>query len=361
MAIGPRSTVDLALPTGWDGAALERMKLQDGTSIAEVVALLASAVAGVNAEIAADPLIGGLTYQSTDRAVRYRSGGGTTEMDVHTEFGLPVEQKGGVSGHMLPRNKRDAGLSWTWDFLNDAIMDDVMADIQMATDRIRNTYQKAVLTRLFSNAQNVVETSGYDVGLADGSATNVVWTPPPFDGASFLATHAHYNERTAATVANITLDVKHLREHGHLGPYWLIISDTDRATYTALTGFVAPSADGIRLGDDSAVALVGSDFIGALNTSYGAVWIRASARIPTGYYAVAKSYGQNNPKNALRWWYNPKFGPGVSILAGKQYRTFPIEGALMYTEFGFGGNNDRTAAACTEIGSGGSYSVPTIT
>lgn len=360
MAIGPRALVDLALPSGWDGAALERMRLQDGTTIAAVVAALASAIAGVNAELAADPLIGGLTYMTTERTVRYRDGGGTGEMDYHTEYGLPVEQRANTDGHMLPRQKRDAGLAWTWDYLNDAIMDDIMADIMAATDRIRNTFQKAVLTRLFSNAQNVVETSGRDVGLADGSGSNVVWTPPPYDGGSFASSHTHYNERAALNMDNLNLDVKHVREHGHMPPYWLLVSEADRATWTALSGYVKPTVEGIRAGSAVDIATVSDDFIGVIDTNYGGCFLRPSNRIPTGYYAVVKSYGVNNPRNALRWWYNPRFGAGVTLLAGKTYRQFPVEGALMYAEFGFGANADRTVGTATEIAAGGSYTVPTI-
>ena len=357
---GPRALVNLAVPSGWDAAALERIRLQDGTTILAVVQLLQAAVSGVNAELAADPLIGGLTYQTTDRTVRYRDGGGTTEMDVHTEYGLPREERGVTNGHMLPRTKRDAGLAWTWDYLNDAIMDDIMADIQLATDRIRNTFQKAVLTRLFSNAQNTVETSGLDVGLADGSASGVIWTPSPYDGATFLSTLTHYNERAAVSMTNLNADVKHVREHGHMPPYWLLISEADRATWTALSGYVKPTAEGIRAGASVDVATVGEDFIGVIDTDYGGLWVRPSNRIPTNYYAVVKSYGRNHPRNALRWWYNPRFGAGVSLLPGKEYRSFPVEGVQMYTEFGFGGNQDRTVAAMTEIGAGGSYTVPTI-
>ncbi len=360
MAIGPRALVDLALPSGWDGAALERLRLQDGTTIAQVVQMLAAAVNGVNAEIAADPLIGALTYQTSERTVRYRDGGGTGEMDVHTEYGKPIEQRGENEGHMLPRLKRDAGLGWTWDYLNDAIMDDVEADLLLNIDRIRNTFQKAVLTRLFSNAHNTVESSGVDVGLADGSQSTVIWTPSPFDGATFLSTHTHYNERAAVSMANLNLDAKHVREHGHMPPYWLLISEADRATWTALAGYVKPTIEGIRQGSMTDIATVGDDFIGAIDSDYGALFLRPSNRIPTGYYAVVKSYGQNHPRNPLRWWYNPKFGPGVQVLSGKSYREFPVEGAMLYTEFGIGANSDRTGAAMTEVAAGGSYTVPTI-
>ena len=361
MARGPRALVDLGLPSGWDAAALERIALQDGTTIQEVVRMLQAAVVGVNNELEADPIIVALTYQTTERTVRYRDGGSSGEMDYHTEYGLPVEQRATTEGHMLPRTKRDAGLAWTWDYLNDAIMEDIEADIQLAADRIKNTFQKAVLTRLFSAAQNTVETSGLDVGLADGSASGVVWTPPNYDGASFASTHTHYNERAAVSMANLNADAAHLREHGHMPPYWLLFSNADRATWTALSGYVKPTVEGIRAGSGVDIATVSDDFIGVIDTDYGAVFLRPSNRIPTGYYAVVKSYGSNHPRNPLRWWYNPRFGAGVTVLAGKSYRQFPIEGVMMYTEFGFGANSDRTVATMTEIGAGGSYTAPTIT
>jgi hypothetical protein len=348
------------VPSGWDAAAIERLRLQDGTSIAEVINMINGMVRGVNAELAANPLVGALTYQTTDRTVRYRDGGGTTGMDKHTEYGLPVEEKGATEGHMLPRVKRDAGLSWTWDYLNDAIMYDIETDLQVAADRIKNEFEKAVLTRLFSNAHNTVETSGYDVGLADGNQSTVIWTPSPYAGASFLSSHTHYNERAAVSLANITLDAKHLWEHGNMAPYWLLVSEADRATYTALADFVPINSTGIALGSTQDVANVPEQFIGAIKSDYGSLWVMPVNRIPTGFYGVVKSYGQNNPRNALRWWFNSKFGPGVVPLQGKQYRQYPIEGLMLYAEYGFGGSDNRTVAACTEIAAGGTYTAPTI-
>jgi hypothetical protein len=339
---------------------LERIRLQDGTSIAEVVALVQTAVAGINAELAASPLIGGLAYQTTERTVRYRDGGTSGTMDVHTEYGLPVEQRAAIEGHMLPRKKRDLGLAWTWDYLNDAIMDDIRADIQLAIDRIKNEYEKAVLTRLFTVTHNTVETSGYDVGLADGNQSTVIWTPPNYDGQAFASSHTHANERAALSVANVTADAAHLREHGHMPPYILLFSEADRASWTALSAFVRRQVDGVQYGSGVDIATVSDEFIGVFETDYGACLMKPSTRIPTGYYALVKSYGQNHPRNSLRWWYNTKFGQGVTLLPSKQYRTFPIEGLMMYSEYGFGGNDDRTNGAVTEIGSGGTYTSPTI-
>lgn len=368
MAIGPRSTVDLALPAGWDGAALNRLALQDGTTIAQVVARVVTAVNGVNAVVRADPFVGGLTFLTTQRTVRSRSGVGTGGMDTHTEYGLPVEQRGVSTGHMAPRNKRDMGLAWTWDYLNDAISNDIDADVRLALDRIRNEYQKAPLTRLFSNAQNTVETSGLDVGMADGSQSGVVFTPGASQNApaGFASTHAHYNKRTTAlTAANIEATVKDVWEHGHPAPYLGLFSDADRATLSALAASGAfkyyPRASAIVNYGTTDVARVPEQYDFVLTTSYGDVFGIYHARIPTNYFAILKSYGVNSPRNPLRWWYNDRFGPGVVPLTGKQYRQFPIEGLMLYAEYGFTANDERTQVSVTQIaGSGSTYDVPTI-
>ena len=199
------------------------------------------------------------------------------------------------------------------------------------------------------------------MGLADGNQSTVIWTPPPYGGAAFASSHTHFNERASVTTALITVDVKHLWEHGHTLPYVMLVSEADRATYTALDSFVAPDSSNIRLGATQDVATVSEDYFGALKTDYGSVLLRAVQRIPTAYYAIIKPYGMNNPRNPLRWWYNSKFGPGVYPLLGKQFVEFPIEGLMLYAEYGFGGNTERTAATVTEIGSGGTYTAATIT
>jgi hypothetical protein len=368
MAIGPRSTVDLALPAGWDGAALERLRLQDGTTIAAVVQRIVTAVNGINAELRADPWIGGLSFLTTQRTVRYASGGSGSAMDVHTEYGLPPEQRGVSVGHMAPRNKRDMILGWTWDFLNDAIAEDIDADIRFNVDRVRNEFQKAPLTRLFSNAQNTVETSGLDVGMAEGSATGVIYQPPatPQAPTGFLSTHSHYNKRTTAlTAVNIEATVRDVWEHGHPPPYIGLFADADRATLAGLAATGAfkyyPRASAIINYANTDVARVPEAYDAVLTTAYGDVFVTYSARVPTNYFAIIKSYGVNSPRNPLRWWFNDRFGAGVVPLAGKQVRQFPIEGLMLYAEYGFTGGPDRTAVSVTQIAaSGATYDVPTI-
>ena len=358
---GPRRLVDIALPSGWDGAALAKFELQDGTSIEAVAQDVILAVAALNSELASNSLMAQLTYQTTSRSVMYRDGGSGNEMQTHTEFSLPVEERGAVEGHMAPRNKRDAGLAWSWDYLNDAIMEHLDADIAVAVEQVRNSYEKAVLTRFFTATHNTVETSGYDVGLADGNASTVVWAPPPYAGQSFLTTHTHLVEYATANLATtFNPAAKHLYEHGHMPPYIALVSETDRATYTALSDFTPRRVDSMQYGATQDLAIVEEPYIGVITTDYGAVLVRPLYRIPTAYLCMFKSYGANSPKNPLRWWYNPMFGPGAVALPGKAYRRFPLEGMMLYAEYGFTGGQDRTNGIAIEIGSGGTYSNPTI-
>lgn len=363
MAIyGPRRLVDLAVPSGWDAAALERFRLQDGTSIAAVIQEVVTALEGLNSELAGDSLIASLSYRSTERTVMYRDGGSGNTMQTHTEFSLPVEERGAVEGHMAPRNKRDAGLAWSWDYLNDAIMEHIEADIAVAVEQVRNEYEKAVLTRLFTTTHNLVETSGYDVGIADGNESTVIWAPPPFGGQSFAVTHTHCNPYSAASMSvQFNPMAKHLWEHGHMPPYIFLVSETDRATYTALSEFTPRGQDAIRYGSTQDLALLEEPYIGVISTDYGAAFVRPVYRIPTTYSCMFKSYGANDRRNPLRWWYSERFGPGAVALTGKQYRTFPIEGMMIYAEYGFTGGENRTAAACGEMdGVGSSWTNATI-
>lgn len=359
---GPKRLVDLTLPSGWDGAELERLTLQDGTTIAEVVSRLTTAIGGINAELVRNSLIGGLSYRSADRAIRYQDGGSGNEMQDSTEFGLPREERGEIEGHMAPLNEKDAGLGWSWKYLRKADSAQIDVDIAIMLEQVRNTFEKAPLTRLFASTHNLIATAGYDVGLADGNQSTVIWAPTPFDGQTFANTHTHYNEYATLDVATaLRPSVEHLTEHGHKPPFIMLHSFADKATIVALTEFTGRAAAMIRYGLTQDIALISDEFLGVIDIDGDAVFVRLSHRIPTTYGCIYKSYGANSPRNPLRWCYAEDIGPGVTILADKAYRSFPVEGVMVFAEFGFTGGIDRTNGAVYEIASGGTYTVPTIT
>ena len=51
---------------------------------------------------------------------------------------------------------------------------------------------------------------------------------------------------------------------------------------------------------------------------------------------------------------------GVTAFGDKGFRRFPMEGLMLYAEFGFTGGRDRTNGVAVEIGTGGTYTSPTI-
>ena len=127
MAKGPRDTSSLVMLTGWDATALKNWQLQDGTSIDAVYNQLNAALGALNAELTSG-LWGGLVSFQDQPDVEYRVGT-SNGFEVHTEYGRPDAQRAATEGHMLPLIKYDRALGWTWDYLEDARMPQIQADI----------------------------------------------------------------------------------------------------------------------------------------------------------------------------------------------------------------------------------------
>ena len=104
------------------------------------------------------------------------------------------------------------------------------------------------------------------------------------------------------TQAILTAGVKHIWEHGYDAPYDLLIAQADIASWvntTNVTGYVARKDPLISYGLTADAANVDTSYIGVVETVYGSVRVRASARIPTKYWAVYKSYGPMDGRNPL--------------------------------------------------------------
>jgi len=196
MAKGPRDTTSLVMMTGWDATVLAEFALADGTTYAEIVSRLNAALAALNAEFAGDWM--SELYSFTDRPeVSYRMGS-TTGYEEHTEYSRPEGQRAATEGHMLPLKPYDRALKWTWDYLQDAYMEQIEADIADAIKDTRDLRRQKILTRLLqrgddSGANKGLGTSGYSPGFATtAGSTSVDFTPPAFGGTSFASTHEHY-------------------------------------------------------------------------------------------------------------------------------------------------------------------------
>jgi hypothetical protein len=153
-----------------------------------------------------------------------------------------------------------------------------------------------------------------------------------------------------------------LWEHNLDAPYDMIVSAADIGSWSTVanvTGWKDKASPEIQYGDSVNLARVDESFIGAITTKYGAVRVRASGRIPTTYYTIYKSFGNNDQRNPLRIRESAQYGLGAVLLAGDHIRQFPLENAQMFLEFGVGVGESRVAAVACKSDAG-SYTDPTI-
>ncbi len=363
MALGPRDTGQLVLMTGWDATALQNNRLVDGTTFAQVVAEINSALGAFNSELAMDPLWASLISFTDQPTVEYRIGG-SNGFELHTEYGRPDSKRAATEGHMLPLLSFDRGLGWTWDYLRKARLTQVTADIADAIKDARDLWRTRILTRLLkrtddSGAASGLGTSGYSPGFAtDAGSTAVDFIPPTYGGTAFTSAHEHYVGITGGlfTAAVFTDAKAELREHGHEAPYDFLIGAADEATVKGLTGFVATGSDLVRYGAMQDVAnLSGLDqgngqyYIGTIEDFA----VRVVSGMPQYYGFGWKSYGSLSQRNPLLVRLdNGLTRPMVTAMTDPRAGSgaYPLQYLMLFTEFGVG-INDRTNGTARYVNS----------
>ena len=359
--LGINDLKQYALPTYWDAAKLAQMNLEAGYTYERWLTDVATGLAMANAALLADPLIAGLISITTDAALEYRVGVSNGFQD-HTEYSVPDQKRGKTTGHMLPLKPYDRGMGWTWDFLRQARRVQLDADVASAMEDLRNIWAQKILTRFFKSDYDAVG-SGRSMPLADGGTADATYVPThmPDRGGTFLYTHDHVTEHNGITQAFLETEAENLWEHGHNAPFDLLVAEADISSWTNttnVTGYVPRASALVRYGLTADLANVGEDYIGAVDTNYGACRLRATGRLPTTYWGLYKSYGNLDQRNPLRVRYNPAFGIGCVLLAGDNIRTYPFEKAILFMEFGVGVTDRVGGIAC--MNTAGSFSTPTI-
>lgn len=346
--IGQRDTTHLVMLTGWDATELQNFKLQDGSSYDEVVARMNAALGALNAEFASDWMAG--LYSVTDQPdLEYRVGS-ANGFEVHTEYGRPDPKRAATEGHMLPLIPYDRMLGWTWDFLRDARMSQIDADIADAIKDARDKRRVSILTRCLkrgddSGAAKGLGTSGYSPGFATAAAsTSVDFTPPAFGGTAFDSDHEHYVGITGSAFTNAVFsDAKaELREHGHEPPYEFVIGPSDETTVRGLTDFTPVAENLVIYGStqdrarlNPAGDAVGSWYIGTIHDFA----VRVVAGMPQYYGFGWKSYGRMSQRNPLKLRVHKGLG-GLSVVAMTDPKAgngiTPIQNLMLFVEFGVG-------------------------
>lgn len=352
MAIGYRDLATLNLATGVDVSVLRKFALADGTSIEAVAAQLNAALGALNAEFGTG-IFSNLISFTNQLEVNYRVGN-SAGFELHTEYGRPDPQHAGTEGHMLPLRKWDRALGWTWDYLEEARLDQVQADIADAIKDARDLFRVQVLSRLFKRTDDSgvamgLGTSGLSPGFATAAAsTGVDFTPPSVGGVSFTTAHEHYVAIAGGVFTNAVFSdaAAELLEHGHLPPYMAIVSPLDAGEIAALTDFVPVAQQDIRYSNATELATFGPEYdesgyyIGTIHN----IRIRVMNGIPADYAFIWKPYGANSQRNPLRVRV-PAGQNRIAVTAANDPRNgspaHPLQYLMLRTAFGVG-VGDRT-------------------
>ena len=362
--LGPNDLKQWALPAGWDAARLENIRLASGETYDELISDITAGLSMANAALMSDPIIASLVTVSNEMTLEYRTGV-SNGFEDHTEYGLPTAKRAATTGHMLEMVSKDRMLGWTWDFLRRARRSQIDADIASAMNDLRDVWQKTILQRMFKSTYTAVGAAGKSMPVADAGTADSTYVPVnnPERATAFASSHTHLGRLNGITQANLETEVAHLWEHGFDAPYDLLVAQADLGSWsntTNVTGWIKRADGLIRYGVQTELANVDTSYLGVIETStYGPVRLRASARIPTKYFAVYKSFGSGDSRNPIRIAPSPNFGLGAVLLAGDHIRQFPLESAILFLEF-FLGIQDRSQIALCLNETSSVYSDPTI-
>ncbi len=359
--LGPNDLKQWGLPPGWDAARLAQLQLASGESYAQLVSDINSGLAMANAALLADPLIASLVHLSDERTTEYGVGV-SNGFENHTEYGRPENKRGKTTGHMAEPIDKDRATGWTKDFLEKARRSQIDADIASIVQDLKDGWAQAILTRHFKSTYTAVGSAGKSMPYADGGTADSTYIPPqnPGRAAAFTSSHDHIVQLDTITQANLETACSNLWEHGYDGPFDLLIPQADVASWsntTNVTGYIKKADGLIRYGNATDLAQVANDYIGVIETSaYGTVRVRATARIPTAYWSLYKSFGPLDSRNPIRI-VPPAAGVGAEMQFGAAPVYYPLEEVFLRLRFEIALAN-RVGAVLVK--SGGAYSDPTI-
>lgn len=374
---GVLTTRSYSYPTGIDGAILARWRIgREGRSYDQIRADVVASFEGVNRELMEK--LGSLVYITNEDHVFYPNGGAVTDFADITDEDRVETYVGNTTGHMLPIKFKGRGIATTQQALLSMNEGQMMATIVDIVQSGRQTVIKEALTRLFVDDETLVGSSGYYVGMVGGSAS-VTYTPPTYEGKTFLSSHDHYNGYDSSSgqtwITMLNALALHVVEHGHMGQLVALVSETDVATIiTALgTRFAQPTPVQLTVVNGGTTATLITDrqvdqspmelgrFFGYFNSDYGLMELRATARVPTGYAAVWISAGNNVPDNPLYIRVLPETGWGFYVEEVPNFNTtYPIKHIDVKIAYGVGAGRNRTRAAIGYLVAGGVWVDPSI-
>jgi hypothetical protein len=369
--LGYQTLLNKALPTGWDATRLAEWQFRDGVTYGELVNMVAMALAGFNAEMLRD--WGWLTFVTEEIAMEYEDGGSVTPSPDITDVDDVDPTHGTTIGHMIDLRVYGEAIGGTRRYFRDARSAKIQASIATIVRKLRWRFEQKVLTRWFTNTEFTIGSAGYNVPFVRGTGGNVDFAPPAFDGEAFATSHDHYigvDDDTLSHADVLNRLAETLQEHGHQPPYTAVVARADVALYLALGKWVE-IVDPIIQTIDRGGATSGAQFyaagarefgqIGFFQSDYGLIEVRATARIPTTYAGMVKSYGSNTARNPLAIRVHPESGFGAMVRPETTPDDdYPLKKLNIEMEYDVGVGADRTNGAAARLVSGGAWTNPTV-
>ena len=369
--LGPQTLLNMALPTGWDATRLSQWATRDGVTYGELANQLALALGAFNQAMVTD--WGWLFSLTEEIAMEYEQGGSVTDMPDITDVDKPEAIHGTTIGHMIDLRVYGQGVGGTRRYFRDSRSAKINAAISTLTRRGRWRFEKKLLTRWFTNTENLIGAAGYDVPFVRGAGGVVDYAPPAYDGEAFTTAHNHYlGVDSASKDSSDVLDelAETLQEHGYVPPFNALVSRSDVALYMALTKFVEVVDPVISMVDRGGET-TGNQFyttgsrafglLGYYQGEYGLVEVRFTNRVPTGYAGMSKSFGQLATQNPLAVRVHPDVGFGAYIVPETTPDDdYPVKQLDVEMEFGIGVGLDRANGAAAYLVPGGAWANPTI-
>lgn len=370
--LGPINVLNKALPTGVDGARLAEWAMRDGVTYGQLANQVALALGDANQRLVQK--WGWLFSITEELFMEYENGGAVTEMPEITDMDRPTSLHGTTIGHMIDLRAYGRGVGGSRRYFRDVRSATVSAAIAAIVRQGIWRFEKKLLTRFFTNTENAIGTAGYDVPFVRGTGGNVDFAPPAYEGEAFTTSHDHFmgiNLSTPKTFADMLNSLaENLQEHGHEPPYRAIVSRADIASYAALTKFIELiGVTGLFI--DRGGETTGNQMFrqgnwmdghfGDFQSDYGLIELMATARVPTAYAGLAKSYGQLATNNPLAVRVHPSQGFGLFVVPETTPDDdTPIKQLDVEFEFGVSVGMDRTNGVIGYLVAGGSFSNPVI-
>lgn len=369
--LGPQTLLNMALPTGWDATRLTQWATRDGITYGELANQLALALGDFNQQMVTD--WGWLFSLTEEFAMEYEQGGAVTVMPEITDVDKPEAIHGTTIGHMIDLRVYGQGVGGTKRYFRDSRSAKINAAISTLVRRGRWRFETKLLTRWFTNTENAIGSAGYDVPFVRGTGGVVDYAPPAYDGEAFTTAHDHYlgvdsDSKTSADVLDEMAET--LQEHGFVPPFTAMVSRSDIALYMALTSWVQIVDPVVQVIDRGAEA-TGNQFytagqrafgmLGYYQSEYGLVEVRYTSRVPTGYAAMCKSFGQLATQNPLAVRVHPNVGFGAYVVPETTPDDdYPVKQLDVEMEFGVGVGGDRCNGAAAFLDASGTWTNPTI-